>query len=160
MNMVTYITWLFSIIKDNYQLEMILSGTLTLILCTCCCGCCQLLESCFWILSLLAKVIICVFSWTVIAPLARGLQGLREIWLNYRVPSSEELELQPTQNSVRRLNHSLLTFNPVNRNFNTNLMRNRNQDQLGFVLPTLSELQRYEQQRNQQNTESRFTEVV
>ena len=121
MNMVTYATWLFSIIKDNYQLEMILSGILTLVLCTCCCGCCQLLEGCCWFLSLIAKVICCVVSWTVIAPLSRGVRGLREIWLSYQVPPSEELPLQ-SANPVRRLNHSLLSFNPRDRNINTNLL--------------------------------------
>ena len=158
MNMVTYATWLFSIIKDNYQLEMILSGILTLVLCTCCCGCCQLLEGCCWFLSLIAKVICCVVSWTVIAPLSRGVRGLREIWLSYQVPPSEELPLQ-SANPVRRLNHSLLSFNPRDRNINTNLL-NENQNNLGFILPTLTELDILDRRRNAQIAESRFTEIV
>ena len=106
----------------------------------------------------MAKVICCVFSWTIIAPLSRGVQGLREFWLSYQVPPSEELQLQ-SANPVRRLNHSLLQFNPRNRNINTNLL-NENQNNLGFILPTLTELDILDRRRNAQIAESRFTEIV
>ena len=83
-------------------------------------------------------------------------------WLNLQ-DSSDQAQGQNTGIPVRRLQHSMINFEPRNRtsNFRSNLLLNDDQNnQNSFVLPSLTELELYDRRRNPRSTESRITEVV
>ena len=155
-----YISWLYGILQNKYKIELILILSLTSLSCICCCSCCQLFDCFCNILSIVCKVLWCLISFLVVAPLSRGTNILRERWVNVGETHTQDVQSPDHGTPVRRLNHSMLTFHPRTRTYGNNLLRSSSHNNVQFVLPTLSELDRYDRSRTPRITESRLTEVV
>ena len=81
-------------------------------------------------------------SFLILVPVVKIVNTIRERMSNWHDDGDG------TQESNRRLHHSLVNFESRSRRPNGNLISRSDQDRVQFILPTLRELDIYDRNRN------------
>ena len=138
----SYFNWLFSVIQNNYRIELVVTSIITSILCCCFCGIFRLCDLLMFIISNLMKLLWYGISFLILVPVVKIVNTIRERMSNWHDDGDG------TQESNRRLHHSLVNFESRSRRPNGNLISRSDQDRVQFILPTLRELDIYDRNRN------------